>query len=161
MPAVRPTAALDLDAREALEDALSAFGGAVLLVSHDRALLDAVPTRIVAIEDRTLRSYDGAWADLERERSAKAAAPTPAATTTPKPKPKPGRPARERPAAPSELAQLESTIEAVETRVAQLEAKLAEDWADMDALAAHRAARGELRQLLARWEALFEESTTR
>ena len=39
-----PTNHLDLDAREALEDALQAFEGAVLLVSHDRALLDAVGT---------------------------------------------------------------------------------------------------------------------
>ena len=46
-----PTNHLDLDAREALEDALPAFDGAVLLVSHDRALLDAVGTRTVAIED--------------------------------------------------------------------------------------------------------------
>ena len=46
-----PTNHLDLDAREALEDALQAFEGAVLLVSHDRALLDAVGTRTVAFED--------------------------------------------------------------------------------------------------------------
>ena len=46
-----PTNHLDLDAREALEDALSAFDGTVLLVSHDRALLDAVGTRTIALED--------------------------------------------------------------------------------------------------------------
>ena len=46
-----PTNHLDLDAREALEDALTSFGGALLLVSHDRALLDAVGTRTVALED--------------------------------------------------------------------------------------------------------------
>ena len=54
-----PTNHLDLDAREALEDALHGFGGALLLVSHDRALLDAVGTRTVAMEDGRLRSYDG------------------------------------------------------------------------------------------------------
>ena len=46
-----PTNHLDLDAREALEDALLAFEGALLLVSHDRALLDAVGSRTVAFED--------------------------------------------------------------------------------------------------------------
>ena len=46
-----PTNHLDLDSREALEDALRAFPGAILLVSHDRALLDAVGTRTVAVED--------------------------------------------------------------------------------------------------------------
>ena len=63
-----PTNHLDIDAREALEDALSAFDGAVLLVSHDRALLDAVGTRTFAIEDGTLRSYLGGWAEYSRVR---------------------------------------------------------------------------------------------
>ena len=65
-----PTNHLDVESREALEEALEAFPGTVLLVSHDRALLDAVPDRIVAFEDGALRSYDGGWADMERERSA-------------------------------------------------------------------------------------------
>src|ERR687896_1404190 len=64
-----PTNHLDLESREALEAALEAFPGTVLLVSHDRALLDAVPDRIVALEERSLRSYDGGWADLERQRA--------------------------------------------------------------------------------------------
>ena len=69
-----PTNHLDVESREALEAALEAFPATVLLVSHDRALLDAVPDRIVAFEDLELRSYDGGWADLERERSESAAA---------------------------------------------------------------------------------------
>ncbi|HUH81139.1 MAG TPA: ABC-F family ATP-binding cassette domain-containing protein [Solirubrobacteraceae bacterium] len=63
-----PTNHLDLDSREALEDALRAFPGAILLVSHDRALLDAVGTRTVAVEDGTLRTYLGGWADYARDR---------------------------------------------------------------------------------------------
>jgi ATP-binding cassette subfamily F protein 3 len=63
-----PTNHLDLDSREALEDALREFDGSVLLVSHDRALLDAVGTRTVAIEDGTLRSYAGGWAEYLRAR---------------------------------------------------------------------------------------------
>ena len=58
-----PTNHLDLESREALEAALEAFPGTVLIVSHDRALLDAVPDRIVAVEDKGLRSYEGGWAD--------------------------------------------------------------------------------------------------
>ena len=53
-----PTNHLDVESREALEAALEAFPGTILLVSHDRALLDAVPDRIVAFEDGLLRSYD-------------------------------------------------------------------------------------------------------
>jgi len=63
-----PTNHLDLESREALEDALQAFEGAVLLVSHDRALLDAVGTRTVAIEDHHLESYVGGWAEYSRIR---------------------------------------------------------------------------------------------
>ncbi len=74
-----PTNHLDLESREALEAALDAFPGVILLVSHDRALLDAVAERTVAIEEKTLRSYDGGWADLVRaaRRSLHRPRPTP------------------------------------------------------------------------------------
>jgi len=152
-----PTNHLDVESREALEAALEAFPGAVLVVSHDRALLDAVPDRIVAIEDRSLRSYDGGWADLTRERSAEQPAV---------PEPKPAKKPRERPPRaerrpPSELELLERRIAETETRVAALEGKLATDWTNMDVLAAHRAARDELAELLGRWEVLFEEPEAR
>jgi ATP-binding cassette subfamily F protein 3 len=151
-----PTNHLDVESREALEAALEAFPGTVLLVSHDRALLDAVPDRIVAFEDGALRSYEGGWADLERERSAIVAeAVEPVATP-----PKPARPVRPRPQkrVPSELERLEAQIEDAESRVAELERKLSDDWTNMDVLTAHRAARDELRDLLARWEVLFEDA---
>ena len=64
-----PTNHLDLESRESLEAALEAFPGTVLLVSHDRAVLDAVADRIVAVEDGTLRSYPGGWADYVRIRA--------------------------------------------------------------------------------------------
>ncbi len=63
-----PTNHLDIESREALEDALRAFPGAILLVSHDRALLDAVGTRTVAVEERSLRSYVGGWPEYVRVR---------------------------------------------------------------------------------------------
>jgi ATP-binding cassette subfamily F protein 3 len=63
-----PTNHLDLSSREALEEALRAYQGAVLIVSHDRALLDAVGTRTVAFEDGRLRSYSGGWAEYVRAR---------------------------------------------------------------------------------------------
>jgi ATP-binding cassette, subfamily F, member 3 len=63
-----PTNHLDIESREALEDALRAFAGAVLLVSHDRALLDAVGSRTVAVERRSLHSYVGGWPEYVRVR---------------------------------------------------------------------------------------------
>jgi ATP-binding cassette, subfamily F, member 3 len=69
-----PTNHLDIESREALEDALRAFDGAVLLVSHDRALLDAVGTRTVSIEDHSLRSFLGGWPEYVRVREERQAA---------------------------------------------------------------------------------------
>ena len=75
-----PTNHLDIESREALEDALRAFTGAILLVSHDRALLDAVGTRTIAVEDRSLRSYVGGWPEYVRVRDARRAGELPADT---------------------------------------------------------------------------------
>ncbi|MGH3065575.1 MAG: ribosomal protection-like ABC-F family protein [Gaiellaceae bacterium] len=147
-----PTNHLDLESREALEAALEAFPGTVLIVSHDRALLDAVPDRIVAVEDGTLRSYDGGWADLTRERAAPEPIEDPPIEQQ---KPRSTR-QRLRPASPTELELVEADIASAESRISDLEGKLAGDWSDMDVLTAHRAARDELQQLLARWELLFE-----
>jgi ATP-binding cassette subfamily F protein 3 len=69
-----PTNHLDIESREALEDALSSFPGALLLVSHDRALLDAVGTRTIAIEDGALHSYEGGWPEYLRVRDERRAA---------------------------------------------------------------------------------------
>ncbi len=152
-----PTNHLDLESREALEAALEAFPGTVLLVSHDRAVLDAVADRIVAIEDRRLRSYPGGWADYVRIRADEAALPPKPKEPVPK-EPKSRRPIQPRTQKrmPTELDQLETAIEAREAELAQLERKLAEDWADVDTLAAHKAAHDDLQSLLARWEQLFE-----
>ena len=150
-----PTNHLDLASREALEAALEAFPGTVLLVSHDRALLDAVAERTIAIEDGGVCVYDGGWADLVRartERREEAAAERPAKIS------KAGKP---RPAAqakrePDPLAAIEREIEGKERRVAELEERLAADWSDVDTIAAHRAARDELQALLGRWEAMLD-----
>ena len=63
-----PTNHLDIESREALEDALQSFEGSLLLVSHDRALLEAVGTRTVAVDDLKLRSYEGGWQEYLRVR---------------------------------------------------------------------------------------------
>ncbi len=131
------------------------FPGTVLLVSHDRAVLDAVPDRIVAVEDHGLRSYDGGWADLVQARAQEKEPPEPAPE---KPKKVRRRP-QERPR-PSELDRVEAQIGELERQVAAMEERLAVDWADMDLLTAHRAARDELQRQLARWEELFAAAQT-
>jgi hypothetical protein len=64
-------------------------------------------------------------------------------------------PSTQRPGHP-ELAEVEAEITILEERVAELERRLAEDWQDVNAVAAHRAARAKLDELLARWESLFD-----
>ncbi|HEY2372002.1 MAG TPA: ABC-F family ATP-binding cassette domain-containing protein [Gaiellaceae bacterium] len=150
-----PTNHLDLESREALEAALEAFPGTLLLVSHDRALLDAIAERTLAIEEMELHSYDGGWAEMLRyreERAARAAAAVPEAKPERKPKP-----AKQRPKRPSELERLEAEIAAREADVRDLEAKLAEDWSNVETLAAHKNSRDALAKLLERWEVLFDD----
>jgi ATP-binding cassette subfamily F protein 3 len=156
-----PTNHLDLESREALEAALEAFPGTVLLVSHDRALLDAVAERTLAIEGGRLRSYDGGWADYVRkrdERGADALPPPPGPAKPAKPKPEAAKPERKFSRVPSELDRIELQIEAREQEVAALETQLAEDWSNAEMLAAHKRARDELQTLLDRWETLFEQA---
>ena len=150
-----PTNHLDLESREALEAALDAFPGTVLLVSHDRALLDGIAERTLAIEHGTLNSYDGGWAEYTRRREQVDA---PAPSPDPEPKKAKPRPAKPRPKRATELERIEAQIAEGEERVADLERQLADDWSDMAKLSAHRKARDELQALLERWEQLFERS---
>jgi ATP-binding cassette subfamily F protein 3 len=134
-----PTNHLDVESREALEDALRSFTGSLLLVSHDRALLDAVGTRTVAVEEGTLRSYEGGWAEYVRAREERRAAELaaksgkrsngkrsngkpPAAKPPPEPKPRPGGPSKNQ---KKRIAQLEREIQAAESALAALEDELA------------------------------------
>jgi ATP-binding cassette subfamily F protein 3 len=149
-----PTNHLDLESREALEGALEAFPGTVLLVSHDRALLDAVAERTLAIEDGELHSYDGGWAEMLRRRDERASRAAPAPEPKPEKKAKPAKPRAKR---PSELERLEAEIATRESEVAELEQKLAADWTNVEVLAAHKSSRDALQALLTRWELLFEQ----
>jgi hypothetical protein len=104
-----------------------------------------------------IRPYEGGWADYVARRDALATGDAEAEVTTPKkekPKPRPSRAA----ARPSELERIEGEIAAREAEIEALEQRLAEDWSDVDVVAAHRRSRDELQTLLARWEDLFERS---
>ena len=156
-----PTNHLDLESREALEQALDQFGGSLLLVSHDRALLDAVGKRTVAIEDGTLHSYMGGWPEYvrareERDRTATAAK----AEKQPKsPKPR-ARSARTAPASDNakEQQRLEREIEAAEASLKALEAELSDPaaWSTpkrtAQATARHQKAKDAVDELYRRWE---------
>ena len=58
-----PTNHLDVDAREALIQALNAYSGAVLIVSHDRHMIEMTADRLVLVDAGTARDYDGSVDD--------------------------------------------------------------------------------------------------
>ncbi len=60
-----PTNHLDVDAIEWLQDLLLGWRGALVFVSHDRAFIDAVATRIIELDRGALRSYPGSFAAYE------------------------------------------------------------------------------------------------
>ena len=64
-----PTNHLDLFAMKALEELLAGYGGTLLFVSHDRAFVRAVATRIWTFENGTLTTFEGTLEKLEAERS--------------------------------------------------------------------------------------------
>jgi ATP-binding cassette subfamily F protein 3 len=142
-----PTNHLDLESREALESALQAFPGALLLISHDRALLDAVGTRTIAVEDRTLHSYVGGWpeyvrvreerAELEREAKARAKSRPANGRAKPAPAgPKPDSKNQQR-----QARRLEAEIERAEAELAAIEQELADPQAWNDPRSAQKSTR--------------------
>ncbi|MBA3262788.1 MAG: ABC-F family ATP-binding cassette domain-containing protein [Thermoleophilaceae bacterium] len=156
-----PTNHLDLDAREALEDALQAFEGALLLVSHDRALLDAVGSRTVAFEDGRLRSYEGGWAEYARVREERREAASAARQERRAAKPSGnGRTAGTGPSknAVRRVAELEREVERAEAALASVEDELADPgmWSSPTrrerATKRHEKAKRAVEQAYATWE---------
>jgi ATP-binding cassette subfamily F protein 3 len=158
-----PTNHLDLESREALESALQSFPGSLLLISHDRALLDAVGSRTVAVENGTLHSYVGGWPEFVRvraeradaERTAKRAKPAARARKLAPPKPAgPSKNQRRR------AGELEKAIERAEADLKSLEAELADPTAWNDprtsarSTARHKDAKRALQALYEEWEAV-------
>jgi ATP-binding cassette subfamily F protein 3 len=155
-----PTNHLDIESREALEDALSAFEGAVILVSHDRALLEAVGSRTLVCEAGELRSYDSGWATYQHDRDL-AAETASAAAAAIKREGKGGK--RHSPGTVSKKAarkasRLAERIEAAEAELRAVEEELADPaaWATPaksgQANERHEAAKRKVSELYEQWE---------
>jgi ATP-binding cassette subfamily F protein uup len=129
-----PTNDLDIETLELLEALLAGYEGTLLVVSHDRAFLDAVVTQTIAAEGAGVwREYAGGYDDWWRVKQAQAApAPEPRARVSPPPK----APARERPPAAGvrklnfnerrELDALPARIDALEAEQKDLALRLAD-----------------------------------
>jgi ATP-binding cassette subfamily F protein 3 len=158
-----PTNHLDLESREALEAALGEFSGSLLLVSHDRALLDAVGTRTVAVEEQSLHSYVGGWPEYVRVRAERAAAPSEAKAKREHPRKRSSgkrSPPKQSNANGRRAGELERQIEAAESALRAIEDELADPaaWASPSASASstarHEEARRAVEELYAKWEAI-------
>ncbi len=155
-----PTNHLDVESREALEDALLAFEGAVILVSHDRALLEAVGSRTLVCEGGELSSHQSGWAAYQRERDEREAKAT-AAVQAAKPSPRSavGRNAgRAEKRAARKASRLAEQIERAEAELQRLEDELSdpEAWSSPGrverAEARHAEARRVVAELYEEWE---------
>ncbi len=133
-----PTNHMDIQSMEAMEDAILAFGGAVLLVTHDRYLLGRVADCLLRIHDGKAEYREGgyedhqAWVDLDlgSEDEAGSGAKE-AAREKPKPVEKPAQPRDpEKPKAidkekQKQTRRLEKQVQEAEARVAELEQRVA------------------------------------
>ena len=63
-----PTNHLDIPSQEILQEVLADFPGTILLVSHDRYLIDALATQIWSVEDRALEVFRGSWTEYVAAR---------------------------------------------------------------------------------------------
>ena len=152
-----PTNDLDIETLELLEESLTDFPGCLILVTHDRYMLDRVSTQLLALDgEGGAQAYADyyQWETAQRARPARSDAPSPTA------------PVR-KPAAKSlsykdkqELDRMEESILAAESRVESLQAKLNDPAlsADASALAACwkdiESAKAAVESLYARWTEL-------
>jgi ATP-binding cassette subfamily F protein 3 len=85
-----PTNHLDMRAKDVLLEAIAAFSGTVILVSHDRDFIDRLATRVLEIEGGRLTAYEGNYEDYLRRKEAEAASGSaPAEKTLAEPAAKP------------------------------------------------------------------------
>lgn len=172
-----PTNHLDIMAREAVEAALTAFDGTVLVVSHDRYFINEVADRIWEIEDGQLKDYKGNYDFYlaEKQKAAAAAAEAMAASAQENVKQKADNKAQVQPVkaadkkqrySPEEAARLlpkvELSIREQEAMMKLLEVQMAdpanhEDPAHSAAMAAeHDAYEQKIAELMEKWELLME-----
>jgi ATP-binding cassette subfamily F protein 3 len=157
-----PTNHLDVESREALEDALRAFPGALVLISHDRALLEAVGSRTLVCEGGELENHLKGWAEYQRERDEKAEAAASsngrAGRARSASASRGGSPGKERARAERNVASLEKKIERAEATLAKLEDELADpgQWSTPEksakATRRHDRARQKVADLYEMWE---------
>ena len=161
-----PTNHLDIDSREWIEEAVEAYDGTLLFVSHDRYFINRFATRIWELADGTITDYPCGFAQYRQMKAQEEAEKA----VAPKPEKEREKPAAERPqrgnkaqqAARRQLTICERDIARAEEHIAALEADMeaaACDYEKLNELVGQKAAaQAELDALYERWEQLSEEA---
>ncbi len=119
-----PTNHLDIPSQEILQEVLAQFNGTILLVSHDRYLIDALATQIWAMQPEQMTVFEGGYREYLRAREAERQATTPPRPTSP---PKQPRTATKRSESPPRLSpyQRQRRLDEIEARIQELDEQLA------------------------------------
>jgi ATP-binding cassette subfamily F protein 3 len=120
-----PTNHLDVYTREALEEALENFTGALIVVSHDRYFIDRVAENIILVEDGHAEVYPGNYSELvEKFKTGTATAVTPVVKpVVAPPPPPPSQPPAVRPDR-TEQKKRDKRLKKIDEEIAQLEARI-------------------------------------
>jgi ATP-binding cassette subfamily F protein 3 len=142
-----PTNHLDVESIEALEDAIEEFDGTVLLVSHDRALLRALTTRVWVLHRERITDFDGGFgewevASAEREHAASVAAAEEVASRRVRERKATRRPDDDRRRQHSARRSAERAVAEAEQRVAERERTVADLRAQLEDPAMYLVAEG-------------------
>lgn len=127
-----PTNHLDLPSKEVLQQALAEYEGTLIIVSHDRYLLDRVPNRIFAIEQGALHQYKGGYGAYLRAKAElgpeRAAAPQPKTESEQKKQYNRGKEQRREDARRrKEYTETETLIHTLEEELEQIKTEMARD----------------------------------
>ena len=147
-----PTNHLDIEAREWVEEAVEAFDGTLLFVSHDRYFINRFATRIWELADGTITDYPMGFTQYQAVKAQEKQERTPAPVREKKGE------TRSQQAARRQLTICENTISKLETEIADLDGQMQQVGRDPDKLAEVYAKKMEtentLQEQMARWEEL-------
>ena len=153
-----PTNHLDIEAREWVEEAVEAFDGTLLFVSHDRYFINRFATRIWELADGTITDYPMSFTQYQAVKAQEKQERTPAPVREKKGDTRPAKGNRSQQAARRQLTICENTISKLETEIADLDGQMQQVGRDPDKLAEVYAKKMEtentLQEQMARWEEL-------
>ena len=153
-----PTNHLDIDSREWLEEAVEAFDGTLLFVSHDRYFINRFATRVWELENGTVSDYPMGFTQYRQAKEEEHAAASAAAAVPAPPKKTGSRGNRAQQAAKKQLTICETSISKLEGELTRLDGEMEQAACDAERLnelyRQRQAVETELEREMTRWEEL-------